>query len=180
MGFKSAVWGPELFRNTIVMKSLLNFPRSMDGTVVIHEKLVLGQRVDSGCFQQINIVCTLASFCGLQQYSRPIATYAAPKHHWKSRHCLLDCVLWLVPSTSGPPDIDSSITLQWKLAFVAKSNAFSLHGRIMSLLCPEQSINTGFCSHSKLLRSGTAYKVHFVQISSNCLCRYSFNAYTVE
>ena len=73
-----AVWGPELFRNTIVMKPLLNFPRSMDGTVVIHEKLVLAQRVDSGRLQQINIVSTLASFWGLQPYSRPIATYAAP------------------------------------------------------------------------------------------------------
>ena len=67
-----AVWGPELFRNTIVMKPLLNFPRSMDGTVVIHEKQVLAQRVDSGRLQ-INIVCTLESFWGLQQYSRPIA-----------------------------------------------------------------------------------------------------------
>ena len=71
--------GPELFRNTIVMKPLLNFTRSIDETVFIHEKLVIAQRVGSWRLQHINIVCTLASFWGLQQNSRPFATYAAPK-----------------------------------------------------------------------------------------------------
>ena len=71
----------------------------MDGTVVIHEKLVLAKRFNSGRLQQINIVCT-RSFFGVFNITRDRLPLMQPQNIIENRDVVFSIVfsgLYRVP-----------------------------------------------------------------------------------